>query len=94
MDMTEEDEFDSDDTEFLHKKIPGITLQKPACFCNGGAYCENHQGNEPKMMGLIKLLTNQFQEVNADEKEQDSHLSHIQTEVEEVFVSRQDVSFI
>ena len=26
LDLTEEDEFDSDDTEFLHKTIPGITL--------------------------------------------------------------------
>ena len=67
IDLTEEDEFDSDDTEFLHKKIPGITLQKPACFCNNGAYCENHQGNEPKMMAMIKLLTKQFESVNADE---------------------------
>lgn len=44
LEMTGNDDFDSDDTEFLHKTIPGIgNLQKPACFCNSsGAYCENH----------------------------------------------------
>lgn len=46
------------------------------------------------MMAMIKLLTKQFESVNADEQEQDRHLSHIETEVEEVFVSRQDVSSI
>ena len=56
LEMTQDD-IASDDTEFLHKTIPSITVQKPACFCNGGSFCPNHQGNEPKMLGMIKLLT-------------------------------------
>ena len=43
---------------------------------------------------MIKLLTQQFQAINADEAEQDNHLKNIESEIEEVFVSRQDVSFI
>jgi hypothetical protein len=44
------------------------------------------------MMVMIKLLTKQFETINADEVEQDEQLINIEREIKEVFVSRQDVS--
>jgi hypothetical protein len=44
------------------------------------------------MSSVIKLLQKQFTEVTKDESEQESNLKFMEEEIQEIFVSRQDVS--
>ena len=56
----EEDDMDSQSSDFLEREMPRFQYQPPACFCNGGAFCQKHQGQEIAATGLIKLLRKQF----------------------------------
>jgi hypothetical protein len=86
------EEWNSSNESFFFKEIPAIKKEYPACFCNAGALCEKHQGEDPTILNTIKLLQRQFTEVTKDETEQESHLKYMEEEIQEIFVSRQDVS--
>jgi len=54
----EDEKYDSNDEDFLMKQIPPYQPEFPACFCEGGKHCEQHQGREPTVKQIVKLLKN------------------------------------
>lgn len=89
---SDEEDLDSQSSDFLAKEMPRFQYQPPACFCNGGAYCQKHQGKEVSAPALVRLLKRQFRQMKKDEDYQNKEMTKISTIANEVFVSRRDVS--